>query len=129
VAHAPSMGEDRFDSEVNIHYALLQGFQMKKFILALMLLTGCDGSNNEALKQTRDDQVFTVDLRVIPENTVSSFCGRLGVKYDSNGCNSFNYATKTCTIYVAKPKYVADSAKFSIIGHELWHCRFGQFHE
>lgn len=102
---------------------------MKKYLLALFLLTGCDAVNKEPLKQTKDDQVFTVDLRVIPEIAVTELCTKLGVKYNANGCNSFNHTTKVCTIYVAAPRYVEDADRLAIIGHELWHCRFGEYHE
>jgi hypothetical protein len=101
-------------------------------MLATVLLAGCDqlGVNgfNEKIKPTRDDKTFTMTVETIPASTITDHCSRLGVKYDANGCAAFNLDTKHCTIYVVEPRDAEDAERFAVIGHETWHCRFGEWH-
>jgi hypothetical protein len=98
-------------------------------LLVLVLLAGCDRLAVEPITPTRDDRTFTLTVDVIPEDEIVKHCSRLGVKYDANGCAAFNHDTKHCTIYVVAPRHVDDAERFSVIGHETWHCRFGEWHQ
>ncbi len=103
---------------------------MKKFLLALILLSGCDNvSFNEQLKPTRNDLSFSVKLHIVPEQKINDTCHSLGLEYEANGCSTFNTETKECNIYVMIPRYVADISVMAISGHELWHCSKGKYHE
>ncbi len=81
------------------------------------------------LKQTRDEQNFSVDFRVVPEAKINKVCSELGVEYKANGCSTFNPKINLCTIYVVPITDVDDTKHLAVIGHELWHCRYGEFHE
>lgn len=97
-------------------------------ILFLIALVGCD-NQPQPLKQTRDDPKFSVELQIVPENKIQETCAALGVEYTANGCNAFNTSTKTCVIYVMPQRYQEDTQRLAIIGHEVWHCRYGAWHD
>lgn len=95
---------------------------------ALMVACGPNGSE-QPLKQTRDDQTFTMNVQIVPESRIEQKCSDLGVKYEANGCAAFDIVTKVCTIYVMPQRYQQDTERLTIIGHETWHCRYGQWHD
>lgn len=99
----------------------------------LFLLASCDNretfGSGERLKQTRDDKTFTMTLELMPANTIEAHCKRLGVQYQANGCAAFNLETKHCTVYVAPQRFANDDERLAILGHEVWHCRFGVWHD
>lgn len=102
-------------------------------LLAALFLVGCDrievNGSPERVVPTRDDRTFTMTIEVVPEDRINDRCHALGVMYEANGCASFNLITKSCTIYVVAPKTVDDVDHFAVIGHETWHCRFGEWHQ
>lgn len=89
---------------------------------------GCDNVSQTALKQTRDDESFTMKVNLVSENKIEETCKALGVEYEANGCATFNLDTKVCNIYVMPQRYQQDEERLVIIGHETWHCRFGVWH-
>jgi hypothetical protein len=104
---------------------------MKKLlaIAALALLASCGDSNNQPLKQTRDDPKFSVELVIVPEHSIKKTCADLGVQYEANGCTAFHTPANHCVIYVMPQRFMHDEQRLSIIGHELWHCRYGEWHD
>lgn len=97
-------------------------------LVALALLVGCN-SNEVPLKQTRDDNTFTMTVQLIDADKITDKCNSLGTTSDSNGCATFDTVSKVCTIYVMPQRYQQDEERLIIIGHETWHCRFGQWHD
>lgn len=101
-----------------------------KYLLVIILastLISC-GDNAEKIVPTRDDKTFKMTVEVVSAAKMVEFCSALGVEYKANGCNKFNLDTKECIIYVTEPTNVGDTEKFAVIGHELWHCRYGKWH-
>ena len=94
-----------------------------------MLVASCSKINNEPIVPTRDQEQFTMIVKIIPNDDITEFCNKLGVGYDANGCASYNLDTNECTIYVVTPRHVDDTERFAVIGHETWHCRFGKWHQ
>lgn len=103
----------------------------KLFLLSLaLLLASCDSNTPSApIKQTRDDPVFTTELVIVPEHQIKKTCADLGVVYEANGCNAYYLDEKKCVIYVMPQRYPQDEQRLTIIGHELWHCRYGEWHD
>ena len=99
--------------------------------IPVLFLAGClqSDTSGEKIVPTRDDKSFSMTVEIIPERDITEHCSKLGVKYDANGCAAFNLDTKHCTIYVVEPRHADDTERFAVIGHETWHCRFGQWHK
>jgi len=104
---------------------------MKKLLSLCILLSlvACSKLETNEIKPTRDQEQFTMIVKIIPNENITEFCTNLGVQYDSNGCASYNLDTNECTIYVVKPRHTEDLERFAVIGHETWHCRFGKWHD
>lgn len=98
-------------------------------LLPLLLSCGDSAFSPEPIVPTRDDETFTMTVKVVPSGSIQERCSSLGVDYDANGCAAFDLDTKHCTIFVAAPRHVDDQERFAIIGHETWHCRFGRWHQ
>ena len=95
----------------------------------LLLLASCTDTPSNALHPTRDDKEFTMRVEIIDSDKITEKCTELGVQYESNGCASFNLDTKICTIYVMPLRSQDDTDRMTIIGHETWHCRYGNWHD
>jgi hypothetical protein len=107
-----------------------------KFLIALLSILALSSCNNqtvygsrEKLKHTRDDKTFTMTVELIDADKITEHCSNLGVPYEANGCTAFNLDTKHCTIYVSGQRFTHDEERLTIIGHETWHCRFGEWHD
>lgn len=98
-------------------------------LVASILISGCASVGSERIVPTRDTPNFTVRLNIIPERDIARRCDQLGVKYESDGCNAFHSPANFCDIYVMMPNSVDDRKKMEIIGHELLHCRYGEYHK
>ena len=98
---------------------------------AILAISACDQapSYGEKIVPTRDDKTFTMTVETVPESRITEQCATLGVKYEANGCAAFDLDKKHCTIYVVEPRGLDDMERLSVIGHETWHCRFGQWHQ
>jgi hypothetical protein len=55
-------------------------------------------------------------LMLHPELTVGA-CARHTVAHD------------TCEIFIPQPRHQTDDIVFAMIGHEVWHCLRGRFHD
>jgi predicted small secreted protein len=105
-------------------------FGLSLTLLAALVLAACNNtSGGGKLKQTRDDPTFQVTLHIVPDNQITAKCAELGVEYEADGCNAFNLDKKTCDIYVSGQRWSGDTDRLAIMGHELWHCRFGKWHD
>ena len=103
---------------------------MKKIIsfLALFGLVSCN-DGTRALKQTWEMDEFTTKVVLVREDRIQEVCSNLGVPYDANGCGAIDVSKKKCTIYVMPQRYQEDAQRLQIIGHEIWHCMYGQWHD
>jgi hypothetical protein len=101
------------------------------YVLSLALSACNQDASGPALKQTRDTPEFTVKLNLLEPAALNEKCQSLGLSKsnDYNGCNAFDTVTKVCTIYVAPQRYQQDNERLTPLGHEVWHCRFGAWHE
>jgi hypothetical protein len=97
-------------------------------LLSFLALSACDNSP-KPLMHTRDDPNFTTEIVIVPDNKITETCNKLGVQYEANGCNAFYPVEKKCVIYVMPQRFMYDEQRLSIIGHELWHCRYGEWHD
>lgn len=97
-------------------------------LFVIGLLAELKGSEVK-LHQTRDDRTFTLTLELLPPAKVTEKCKQLSAGDDRNGCTVFNLDTKTCTIYAAPQRYPFDDQRLAVIGHEVWHCRYGIWHD
>lgn len=94
--------------------------------VACAFLTSC--TKQASLLETRNDMTFQTIVHVIDERQIKDKCASLGVEYDANGCSSFNLDTRTCEIYIMPQRYQQDDERLVIMGHELWHCMHGKWH-
>ncbi len=103
---------------------------MKRIILALTAaLIACTPSGTTPLKQTWEMMEFETKVVLVREDKIRQTCADLGVPYEANGCGAINYAKKQCTIYVMPQRWQEDAPRLQIIGHEIWHCMYGQWHD
>ena len=104
-------------------------------VLTAFLLSSCDNSTygspsfGEKIVPTRNDLNFSMTVEIVPSEKITDVCHKLGVSYDANGCASFDLDNKHCTIYVVEPRGLDDKDRFSVVGHETWHCAFGRWHD
>lgn len=98
-------------------------------LLSFLALAGCGDNKPTPLKQTRDDPNFTTEVVIVPENKINQLCTDLGVQYEANGCSAFYMPARKCIIYVMPQRFMYDKERLEIIGHELWHCRYGEWHD
>lgn len=97
--------------------------------LSLMFITSCsENAGTEKIKPTRFDRSFTMTVNFLPNDKIKDFCTELGVSYEANGCTAFDLEKKHCNIYVVEPRYVQDSERMTVIGHETLHCVYGKYH-
>lgn len=106
-------------------------FYLPLLLMSLLFLSACDKivSIENKIQQTRDIETFMLTVKITDETKIKQVCSDLGVQYEANGCATYNFDTNHCVIYVMPQRYTEDSQRLEIIGHELWHCRFGQWHQ
>lgn len=98
-------------------------------LVSVFALASCDRFSQQPLTQTRDTKTFTMTVEVVPENQITEVCEKQGLDFKANGCAVYVPETNHCTIYVMPQRFVRDQERLTLIGHETWHCRFGQWHE
>lgn len=101
-------------------------------VLFSIFVASCEkGSVNDtkAIPQSRDVETFKMTVTIVDETKIKKVCTDLGVNYDANGCASYNFETNHCTIYVMPQRFSQDKERLEIIGHEVWHCRYGVWHD
>jgi hypothetical protein len=100
-----------------------------RFLLICLGLLCTSSWGTEPLKQTRDDASFTLVMEVVPASKITARCKLLGAGEGRNACTIFNLETKVCMIYVSPQRFQFDDERLALIGHEVWHCRFGVWHD
>ena len=100
------------------------------YLIIPLLVFACTSVNNSRppVLKTRDDPTFTVTLVLMSPEAVTVKCASLGVP-ERKACNAFTTGTKQCTIYAPPQRYAEDEERLETLGHELYHCRFGQWHD
>lgn len=113
---------------------------MKEYRRALLWALFCIAASAHAddeIKPTRNDQSFTVELRVMKPADAVAECKRLNAWGDATvprnyvgGCNVvyIDRTPKHCILIVPSPRFVDDEAT-TVWGHELTHCAFGRYHQ
>lgn len=120
-----------------------------KYIIAGMLasiatLSSCTDESHygKQLQQTHDltDQSFPLTVMVFDtESALNSYLTKNKIRkrddLDVLGLAAWKAkkndlsSVSSCSIYVVRPKGLADSNRFETWGHELVHCVYGSFHE
>lgn len=104
-------------------------FKHIMLICIAVLMVSCGDQTVEPIKPTRNETSWTMTVNFIKESEIQDFCSKLGVSYHANGCTAFNLETKHCNVYVVEPNYLEDQAKFTVLGHETLHCKYGKWHK
>ncbi|OYY46228.1 MAG: hypothetical protein B7Y56_02970 [Gallionellales bacterium 35-53-114] len=103
------------------------GANMKYLLIALVvLISGC--SAGAPIRS--DFQKRTVEVSVIYATPaeIAYFCEwKNGVA--PLGCTKFYKESNRCELIVPKPEHQTDGWSFQTIGHELYHCTNGNFHD
>jgi hypothetical protein len=104
---------------------------MKVFVALFFaaLLASCMDTDPTPLKQTRDVDFFTTKIVNVEAHRIVDVCNKLGVPYEANGCAAYYPDKNHCVIYIMPQRFMHDSERLALIGHELWHCRYGQWHD
>ncbi len=105
--------------------------RLKYIVMACIMLSfaGCDKPGVQALKKDRDQSQFMLVTHFLPLKQVQEICTKLGLQYKVNGCNTYDSSTNVCTIYAEPQEYQEDHKNLATIGHEVWHCRYGKWHD
>ncbi len=93
---------------------------------ACAVLTAC--TRQEPLLAPRTNFTFQTTVHVVEEGKIRAQCAALGAEYEANGCTAYNLDRNTCDIYVMPQRFQQDEERLVIIGHELWHCMHGKWH-
>lgn len=104
---------------------------MRAAALIAVLLAGC-ASPEIPLKRDYEKQTVLVQLTVIPPERISSLCA--GMANDpgrqSGACARHSPdPARPCQIFAVEPRHLNDTWAFAALGHELWHCMRGSFHD
>lgn len=99
---------------------------MFKIFLIVFLLSAC--STGVPVRADFRKQTVEVTVLYSTEAEVQFFCKwKNGVA--PLGCAKFYTDSKHCEIIVPKPEHQNDYFAFQTIGHELFHCTNGSFHD
>lgn len=78
------------------------------------------------LEGTMNQNEFQVKIITAPLREISRLC-LIAVGKFAPGCAI--WSPEKCTIWMPDPIGQGDWTAFHIAGHELWHCKIGDFHE
>ena len=108
----------------------MTGKQLIAVSLTCLFILACTGiaTKQDPVLQTRDDPTFTVTLVLMSQEAVTAKCASLGAP-EMKACNAFHLDKKHCTIYATPQRFAFDTERLETLGHELYHCRFGQWHD
>jgi hypothetical protein len=111
---------------------LMKNLSVVAFFATLIAAVGCalltSCTKQAPLLEPRSNLSFRTHVHVIDESRIKDKCADLGVAYEANGCTAYNLDTDTCDIYIMPQRYQQDDERLVIMGHELWHCMHGQWH-
>ena len=79
------------------------------------------------LKGTRDRSDIQIHIIVAPMSEIRELC-KIVVK-EAPGCAKWYEKKNECWIWIPEPIGLGDWTAFQIAGHELWHCKIGDFHK
>lgn len=104
---------------------------MRAFIALCLcfILVSCGDADRVPLKQTRDVDKFTTQIVNVDSGQIANVCTKLGVPYEANGCTAYYPDKNHCVIYIMPQRFMHDAERLALIGHELWHCRYGKWHD
>lgn len=80
------------------------------------------------LEGSRNLSHVHVTIIVVPWSKIRKVCIK-EVKKNGIGCARWYPKNKECRIWVPEPIGLGDGTAFQVIGHELWHCKIGDFHK
>ena len=102
-------------------------------IFTLLMLVGCM-ANNPAMIKDEEHNFDTVSVTFVstdnPENTfiVNEIAGKSNLTATVNAVTTMYIGKPKCTIYAREPTNQMDKQAFELLGHELWHCLKGRWH-
>lgn len=103
---------------------------MRLALLILALLAGC-ASPEIPLKRDYEKHTVLVQLAVVPRDRISNLCAGLANDpgRQSGACARHSRDDRPCAIFAVEPAHLNDTWAFAALGHELWHCFRGSFHD
>jgi len=107
---------------------------MKKLVLlSVLVITACSNISTLHPTANRSDVKVIMVWDTQPHvkkicSTLGSWGGKMPPENLSVGCNSYVESENTCVVYATKPVSLDD--KFTeILGHEVYHCFSGKYHD
>jgi hypothetical protein len=96
----------------------------------LALLAGC-ATPEIPLKPDYEKHTVLVQLAVVPQERISNTCAALANDPGrlSGACARHSRDDRPCQIFAVEPGHLHDTGAFAALGHELWHCFRGSFHD
>lgn len=101
-----------------------------KPLLICLLLSAC--SSAPVVQQSFVANEWTMRMVVVEyPDTVCREKGAVSQGGTVAGCSVLDYTKehRICTVYVRAPLQSDDHRRLSTIGHEVWHCARGDFHQ
>jgi hypothetical protein len=68
-----------------------------------------------------------IHIVAVPWSEIRELCKR-EVK-EGIGCARWDGKKKECWIWIPEPIGLGDGTAFQVAGHELWHCKIGNYHK
>ncbi len=108
---------------------MLTNLQCRIFaVVFAALLFGCSAA---PLHEEFERNEVSLVTHVLPRENVRAVCADLSgdLKLMARGCARFSPGVPTCDIFIPEPRNQDDATAFTTIGHEVWHCLRGRFHD
>ena len=95
---------------------------------SLLISTSGGGEGLGKLKGTIDRSHVHINIIVVPWSEIRALCKK-EVNKNGPGCARWYEKKNECWIWIPEPIGLGDGTAFKIAGHELWHCKIGDFHK
>lgn len=102
-------------------------------LLLVLLLSACAGTPvRTPMRQDVFRDSFEVRVNVVPASDINRVCslnvGRSPEGFVVSACNLWDAEKKVLRVWIPEPQYVEDREAWCLIGHELGHGIWGDFH-
>ena len=102
-------------------------------LLVVLLLSACAGTPVQT--PMRPDVVrdrFEVRVNIVPREDMNRVCnlnvGRLPEGFGTAACNQWDPEKKVLRVWIPEPRFLEDREAWCLIGHEIGHGIWGDFH-